>query len=86
MLTLVTAFGRLLPARSYLDAAGGKKHMHYYLQLSEGDPKTDPITLCELHTASYAGGCKWAMPQTYLLVCWARDEWRSRVHEPERGL
>ena len=29
----------------YLDASKGTKHMHYYLQLSEGNPKTDPITL-----------------------------------------
>jgi serine carboxypeptidase-like clade 1 len=29
----------------YLDANKGQHHMHYYLQLSEGDPKTDPITL-----------------------------------------
>eukprot|EP01052_Picozoa_sp_SAG31_P036382 SAG31_NODE_4531_length_3158_cov_4.651193_5_plen_173_part_00 len=29
----------------YLDAANGTKHMHYYLQLSEGDPKSDPVTL-----------------------------------------
>ena len=29
----------------YLDAAKGTKHMHYYLQLSEGNPVKDPITL-----------------------------------------
>ena len=29
----------------YLDASKGTKHMHYYLQLSENDPKTDPVTL-----------------------------------------
>ena len=27
----------------YLDAHQGTKHMHYYLQLSEGDPATDPV-------------------------------------------
>ena len=26
----------------YLSAANGTKHVHYYLQLSEGDPAKDP--------------------------------------------
>jgi hypothetical protein len=43
----------------YLDAANGTKHMHYYLQFSEGDPKTDPITLCEAPPSAkrFAAAC-----------------------------
>jgi serine carboxypeptidase-like clade 1 len=37
-----------LPSRhysGYLPARNGENHVHYYLQLSEGDPNKDPVSL-----------------------------------------
>jgi carboxypeptidase C (cathepsin A) len=41
-------FAGKLPSKhysGYLPARGGAHHVHYYLQLSEGDPASDPVTL-----------------------------------------
>lgn len=75
--------------RRYLDAAGGTKHMHYYLQLSEGDPKTDPITLCKPRLAAcrqQAYHSREPSTATNQSTLDRRDERRSRMHEPQRWL
>ena len=41
-------WGKALPSKhysGYLAARNGTRHMHYYLQMSEGNPATDPVTL-----------------------------------------
>jgi hypothetical protein len=54
--------------------------MHYYLQLSEGNPKTDPITLCGCcpSRATLAGCCSLAAALTT-----RRDERRAWLHQHE---
>jgi len=46
--TSLPGWAGALPSRhysGYLPVRGGQAFMHYYLQLSEGDPAADPVTL-----------------------------------------
>merc|ERR1719345_595111 len=46
--TALPGWPKALPSKhysGYIPVRNGQSHVHYYLQLSENDPSTDPITL-----------------------------------------